>query len=54
MGLCKFCFCSILELRLKSWEKQPCTLAHNGGPQTERQFAFHFPDPLLRLLFWGP
>ena len=37
--------CSILELRLKSWEKQPCTLAHNGGPQTERQLPFIFRTP---------
>ena len=52
-GLCNFCFCSILELRLKSWEKQPCTLAHNGGPQTERQFAFIFRTPSCACCFGG-
>ena len=52
-GLCNFCFCSILELRLKSWEKQPCTLAHNGGPQTERQFAFIFRTPSCSCCFGG-
>ena len=47
--------CSILELRLKSSEKQPCTLAHNGGPQSERQFPYQLPDPLLRFaLLRGP
>ena len=45
--------CSILELRLKSWEKQPCTLAQNGGPQTERQFAFIFRTPSCACCFGG-
>ena len=33
------------EHRMKSSEKQPCTLAHNGGPQTERQLPFIFRTP---------